>query len=106
MRYRGSLSGLIRYAKGSGKLDLENLIDAENKKHGTTVQFGQVANTKNIVANAKESELFNRDGTEKRIFTYQILIYTLSRIIKKEKEKFKKLNSPSTSSKSIWTVKK
>jgi hypothetical protein len=106
MRYRGSLSGLIRYAKSSGKSDLENLIDTENKKHGTNIQFGQVANIKNIVSNATEFELFNKDGTEKRIFTFQIIIYTLSRIIKKEKEKLIKLNTPSTSSKSIWTVKK
>ena len=106
MKYKGSLSGLVRYVKGHAKEDLIILLDATNKKNGTSVSFGQVANIKNIVANATEFELFNRDGTKKIIFTFRTIIYTLSRIVKKEKEKLKSLNSALTSSESIWTVKK
>jgi len=104
MKYKGSLSGLVRYAKGDGKENIIMLLDATNEKNSTNVSFGEVANIKNIIDNATESELFNSDGTEKRVFTFRILVYTLSRIVKKEK--LKSLNSASTSSESIWTVKK
>jgi len=106
MNYKGSLSGLVRFAKGKGKPLILKLLEKSNKKNETSVQFGQVVNVKNIVENATHNELHNKDGTEKRIFTDRILIFTISRMIKKEKEKLKKINSPSTSSKSIWTVRK
>ena len=103
MKYRGS-SGLVRFAKSAGKTHYTSLLKRQNKKNGTSVGFGQVINIKNIIANATHNELFNKDGTEKRIFTDRILIFTISRMIKKEK--LKSINSPSTSSKSIWTVRK
>lgn len=106
MKYRGSISGLVRFAKSAGKTHFTNLLKRQNEKNGTSVGFGQVTNVRNIVANATHNELFNKDGTEKRIFTDQILIYTIIRMVKKEKEKLKSINSPSTSSKSIWTVRK
>ena len=106
MKYRGSISGLIRFAKSEGKTYYTSLLERQNENNGTSVGFGQVTNVKNIVANATHNELFNKDGTEKRIFTDRILIFTISRMIKKEKDKLKKINSSSTSSKSIWTVRK
>jgi len=106
MKYRGSISGLIRFAKSAGKTYYTSLLERQNENNGTSIGFGQVTNVKNIIANATHNELFNKDGTEKRIFTDRILIFTISRMIKKEKNKLKKINSPSTSSKSIWTVRK
>jgi hypothetical protein len=106
MNYKGSLSGLVRFAKGKGKTVILKLLEESNKKNETSVQFGQVINIKNIIKNATHNELYNKDGTEKRIFTDRILIFTISRIIKKERDKLKKINSPSSSSKSIWTVRK
>ena len=106
MKYRGSISGLVRFAKSAGKTHYTSLLKRQNEKNGTSVGFGQVINIKNIIANATHYELFNKDGTEKRIFTDRILIFTISRMIKKEKEKLKSINSPPTGSKSIWTVRK
>ena len=105
MKYRGSISGLVRFAKSAGKTHYTSLLKRQNEKNGTSVCFGQVINIKNIIANATHYELFNKDGTE-RIFTDRILIFTISRMIKKEKEKLKSVNSPSTGSKSIRTVRK
>ena len=49
MNYKGSLSGLVRFAKGKGKPLILKLLEKSNKKNETSVQFGQVVNVKNIV---------------------------------------------------------
>ena len=97
-----SLSGLTRYAKGEGAKDLQKLIDATNKKEGTKVSLNQVANTKNIVANATERELnFNANpdkskgakfikGDKKELFSFWLVLLTVGRISKVEKKKLAK----------------
>ena len=97
-----SMSGLTRYAKGEGAKDLQKLIDATNKKEGVKVSLSQVANTKNIVANATEHELFknaNADkskgakfikGEKKSLFSFWLVLLTVGRIAKVEKKKLSK----------------
>jgi hypothetical protein len=94
-----SMSGLTRYAKGEGAKDLQKLIDATNKKEGTKVSLNQVANTKNIVANATERELFKNLSTEKgefikgekkSLFSFLLVLLTVGRIAKVEKKKLAK----------------
>jgi hypothetical protein len=94
-----SMSGLTRYAKGEGAKDLQKLIDATNKKEGTKVSLNQVANTKNIVANATERELFKNLSTEKgefikgekkSLFSFWLVLLTVGRIAKVEKKKLAK----------------
>ena len=97
-----SLSGLTRYAKGEGAKDLQKLIDATNKKEGVKVSLNQVANTKNIVANATERELnFNANpdkskgakfikGDKKELFSFWLVLLTVGRIAKVEKLKLAK----------------
>ena len=81
-----SLSGLVRYANGDGQSDLQSLIDATNKSKGTTITLGQVANVKNIVANATNRELFKKDGTKKDKFSFWLLILMVGRMAKNEIE--------------------
>tara|TARA_R110001606_G_scaffold4712_3_gene22250 strand:- start:1231 stop:1671 length:441 start_codon:yes stop_codon:yes gene_type:complete len=97
-----SMSGLTRYAKGEGAKDLQKLIDATNKKEGVKVSLNQVANTKNIVANATERELnFNANpdkskgakfikGDKKELFSFWLVLLTVGRIAKVEKLKLAK----------------
>lgn len=94
-----SMSGLVRYAKGEGAKDLQKLIDATNKKQGTNVSLNQVANVKNIVANATERELFKNLSTEKgefikgekkSLFSFWLVLLTVGRIAKVEKKKLAK----------------
>ena len=99
-RYSFELSNIV------GKKGLVYVFEPIQKSYLTLLTLIILNNVKNIIANATHNELFNKDGTEKRIFTDRILIFTISRMIKKEKNKLKKINSPSTSSKSIWTVRK
>jgi hypothetical protein len=42
MNYKGSLSGLVRFAKGKGKTVILKLLEEFNKKNETSVQFGQL----------------------------------------------------------------
>lgn len=93
-----SMSGLTRYARGEGAKDLQKLIDATNKKEGTKISLNQVANTKNIVANATERELnFNANsdkskgaefikGEKKVLFSFWLVLLTVGRIAKVEKK--------------------
>lgn len=94
-----SMSGLTRYAKGEGAKDLQKLIDATNKKEGVKVSLNQVANVKNIVANATERELFKNLSTEKgefikgekkSLFSFWLVLLTVGRIAKVEKKKLAK----------------
>ena len=94
-----SLSGLVRYANGDGAKDLQKLIDATNKKEGVNVSLNQVANVKNIVANATERELFKNLSTEKgefikgekkNLFSFWLVLLTVGRIAKVEKQKLAK----------------
>ena len=90
-----SMSALVRYAKGNGAKGLQSLIDATNEKNGTKVSLNQIANIKNIVANATESELFknaNEDktkgakfikGEKKTLFSFWLVLLTVGRIAKK-----------------------
>jgi len=90
-----SMSALVRYCKGDGRQDLEKLIDATNKRNNTKVQFGQVANIKNIVDNASERELFknaNPDkskgakfikGDKKTLFSFWLVVLSVGRLAKK-----------------------
>ena len=94
-----SLSGLVRYANGEGANDLNSLLAAINKDKGTKVTLGQVANVKNIVANATERELFKKDGTKKEKFSFWLLILTAGRIAKAEI-----LSAPSDTGKAVKKV--
>ena len=94
-----SMSGLVRYAKGEGAKDLQKLIDATNKRHGVKISLNQVANVKNIVANATERELFKNLSTEKgefikgekkSLFSFWLVLLTVGRIAKVEKKKLAK----------------
>ena len=90
-----SMSALVRYAKGNGAKGLQSLIDATNEKNGTKVSLNQIANIKNIVANATERELFknaNEDktkgakfikGEKKTLFSFWLVLLTVGRIAKK-----------------------
>lgn len=90
-----SMSALVRYCKGDGRQDLEKLIDATNKRNNTKVQFGQVANIKNIVDNASERELFKNSnpdkskgakfikGDKKTLFSFWLVVLTVGRLAKK-----------------------
>lgn len=89
-----SMSGLVRYAKGEGRKDLQKYIDAVNNSKGTAVTFGQVANTKNIVAHATQRELFHNlseekgefiQGQKKEFFSFWLVLQTVGRIAKAEK---------------------
>ena len=80
-----SISGLVRYAKNEGRNDIEKLISATNKSKGTSIKFGQVANAKNILANATDREKFNKDGSKKLLFSFWLVILTVGRIAKAEK---------------------
>ena len=68
-----SLSGLIRLCKSNEKInkDLQKFIDKKNEERGTSVSINQVLNTKNIVNNATEKELYKniapKDEEGKRI---------------------------------------
>lgn len=88
-----SLSGLVRYAKNEGEADLKNYIDAVNKNKGTAVTFGQVANTKNIVAHATERELYHNlseekgefiRGDKKTLFSFWLVLQTVGRLANAE----------------------
>ena len=94
-----SMSGLVRYAKGEGAKDLQKLIDATNKKEGVKISLNQVANVKNIVANATERELFKNlsnekgefiKGEKKSLFSFWLVLLTVGRIAKVEKKKLAK----------------
>tara|TARA_R110000744_G_scaffold355479_1_gene462057 strand:+ start:104 stop:517 length:414 start_codon:yes stop_codon:yes gene_type:complete len=90
-----SMSSLVRYAKGNGAKGLQSLIDATNEKNGTKVSLNQIANIKNIVANATERELYknaNEDktkgakfikGDKKELFSFWLVLLTVGRIAKK-----------------------
>ena len=90
-----SMSALVRYAKGNGAKGLQSLIDATNEKNGTKVSLNQIANIKNIVANATERELHknaNEDktkgakfikGEKKTLFSFWLVLLTVGRIAKK-----------------------
>tara|TARA_R110000823_G_scaffold313070_1_gene440321 strand:- start:134 stop:556 length:423 start_codon:yes stop_codon:yes gene_type:complete len=90
-----SMSALVRYAKGNGAKGLQSLIDATNEKNGTKVSLNQIANIKNIVANATERELFknaNEDktkgakfikGEKKTLFSFWLVLLTVGRMAKK-----------------------
>ena len=89
-----SLSALVRYAKNEGKTDLQKLIDATNKTKKTNVQFGEVANIKNIVSFASERELFKNasedktkfvKGEKKELFSFWLVILTVGRVAKSKK---------------------
>ena len=94
-----SMSGLVRYAKGEGAKDLQKLIDATNKKEGVKISLNQIANVKNIVANATERELFKNlsnekgefiQGEKKSLFSFWLVLLTVGRIAKVEKLKLSK----------------
>ena len=90
-----SMSALVRYAKGNGAKGLQSLIDATNEKNGTKVSLNQIANIKNIVANATERELHknaNEDktkgakfikGEKKTLFSFWLVLLTVGRMAKK-----------------------
>ena len=86
-----SLSALVRYCKGEGRQDLEKIIEATNvaNKKGIAkgklkkVSFGQVANVKNIVANATERELNDKQGNKKELFSFWLVVLTVGRLARK-----------------------
>jgi len=87
-----SMSGLVRYAKGEGAKDLQKLIDATNEKNKSKISLQQIANVKNIVANATDRELFKNLSTEKGVFvkgekkslfSFWLVLLTVGRMAKK-----------------------
>ena len=105
MNYKGSLSGLVRYAKRNHDT-IQGQIDEKNQQLGTNVTFGQVANTKNIVQSATHAELYNEDGSEKRVFSSKILSRTITRLAKRELEEKKLVSDKHLFPSSVWPVRK